>query len=219
DRCQVRGRGRGVWAEASRPVHLEMTDTLTAIYGPVLLAEAGGKASGGTGTARFNRVTALVGGPLVEMHGPEAADLTRPAGLTKFDVEADDCLFADVPGAGRPLLELVRVDPTDWKAVVSWQVKKGNWYANFDDRSPARIQPPSEGAVKEWGWDDWAANAGEPAGASRRTGKVTFAAPPADPKDLAAVKPADLAIKGTSPVTPEGGVKPARLDELPLSPE
>ena len=199
DHCVIRGKGRGVWVEVTRPVNLEMTDTLTAIDGPVLLAESGGKpGAGGMSNAKFLRVTALAGGPIVEMRGGKATDAMRASGLVKLEVEADECLFVAVPGAGRPLVELEGVEPTDWKSLLGWQVKKANRYANFDTSAEAVVAliRPVDGTAKEWGWDDWVNNVGEPASATgKRLGKVTFASFPAGLKELSAVKPADLAVK------------------------
>ncbi len=221
DHCLIRGRGRAVWVEVTRPLHLEMTDSLAALDGPVLLTEAGGKpTAGGASTAKFHRTTVLAGGPVVEMRG-KATDTMRTAGLVKVEVEADECLFVAVPGAGRPLIELEGVEPSDWKSVLGWQVKKANRYANFDAAAVvALIRPGGDGVAKEWSWDDWVGNVGEPASAAgKRLGKVTFAAPPAGLKELAAVKPADVAVKevdfpdlmGAKPL--DAGADPEKLPE------
>ena len=223
DRCLIRGRGRGVWVAASRPLQLTMTDTLTAIDGPVLLTAADGKASGSaTSEARFTRVTVLAGGPIVEMRGSKTVDAMRAAGLVKLDVEADRCLFVAVEGAGRPLVELDGVEPADVKTVLNWQVKEANWYANFSSSAVlASIRPGGDGNVKEWTRDDWIANVGEPPGADKRFGQVTFATPVTGLKDLVAVKPADVVVKMTDfpePVGPKGlevGADPNKLKDLP----
>ncbi len=223
DHCLIRGRGRGVWVAASRPINLEVTDTLTAIDGPLVLAEAGGKAAGtATSAAKFTRVTALTGGPVVEMRGGKTGDAMRTAGLVKLDVETDRCLFVAVPGAGRPLLELDGVDPVEWKSVLSWQVKDANRYANYDSGAVlALIRPAGDGSPKEWTRTDWITHVSEAADADKRFGTVVFANPVAGLKDLAAVRPADmvakaidfpdlLAAKGL-----EAGVDPADLKKLP----
>jgi hypothetical protein len=196
DRCLIRGKGRGIWAQVSRPLNLEMTNTITAIDGPVLLAEAGDKAASGSSTAKFTHVTALAGGPMVEMHGGKTSDAMRPGGLTALKVDADECLYVAVEGAGRPLVELDGVDPTEWKSVLTWQVARGNRYAGFDPAALlAVIRPGGEGMAKEWTRDDWINNLGEAPGADRRFGTVTFTAPPTGLKELAAVKPADMVPK------------------------
>lgn len=223
DHCLIRGKGRGVWVAASRPLNLAVTDTLTAIDGPLLLTEAGGKGGGGlTSEAKFTRVTALAGGPVVEMRGGKTIDAMRAAGLVKLDVEADKCLFVAVPGAGKPLVELDGVDPTDVKAVLGWQVKEANRYANFESGAVlAAIKPGGDGVPKEWTRDDWIAHAGEPAGADKRFGMVTFAAPVTGLKDLAALKPADAVAKAidfpdlTGTTDLDAGTDPTKFDKFP----
>jgi hypothetical protein len=225
--CLIRGRGRGVWAQAGRPLTLDVTNSLTALDGPVLLAEAGDKvAPGAASAAKFTRSTVLAGGPVVEMHGGKSGDAMRVSGLAKLDVEADKCLFVAVPGAGRPLVDLDGVDPADWKTVFGWQVKDANRYANFETSAAlAVVRPGGDGAAKEWTRDDWIANVGESAGADKRFGQVTLAAPPTGRKDLAAVRPADVAAKAfdfadlTGAKALDVGVDPADLKKLPLPPE
>ncbi|QJW94892.1 serine/threonine-protein kinase [Frigoriglobus tundricola] len=194
--CLVRGRGRGVWVGASRPVTLEMTNTLTALDGPVFFAEAGGEAVAGTSTAKFTRVTVLAGGPVVEMHGKSAE--ARSSGLVKLDVETSRCLFVAVKDAGLPLVELDGVEPTDWKTVLGWQIKEGegNRYVNFDPSADlAVIRPGGDGLEKRWTRTDWVANIGEPTNADKRFGTITFAAPVPLLKGLAAVRPADVVAR------------------------
>lgn len=220
--CLIRGRGRGVWVGASRPVNLVVSNTLTALNGPVFFAEAGGEAVGaGPSKAQFTRVTVLAGGPVVEMRG-KTAD-AKAAGLVKLEVEADRCLFVAVRDAGRPLVELDGVDPTEWKTVLNWQVKEGNRYANFDASAVlAVIRPGGDGALKEWTRDDWIGNVGEPLAADKRFGSVTFAAPAPTLKELAAVKPADVAAKTVDfpdlmdPKALDVGVDPNEWKKKPL---
>jgi serine/threonine protein kinase len=196
DHCLVRGKGRAVWVEVSRPFTLDVTDTLTALDGPVICAEAGGKLTGSTSsTARFTRATALAGGPLVELHGAKAGD-PKGAGLVKLDVEADECLFVAVPGAGRPLVEVDGVDPTDVKSVLEWKVKKPNRYANFEAGAVlAVIRPGGDAMTKEWMRDDWLGNFGELPGADKRFGTIAFAGSVTGLKDLATLGPADVVAK------------------------
>lgn len=196
DHCLVRGKGRAVWVEVSRPVNLEMTHTITALDGPVLLTETGGTPGAGTSSAKFTRVTALVGGPLIEMRGGKAADAMRPTGLVKLEVESDRCLFAAVPGAGRPLVELDGVDPTDVKSVFTWRATEGSRYAGFDTSAElAVIRPGGDGMPKAWLRDDWISNVGEPPGADKRFGSITFASPIKGRDDLAVLKPTGVAPK------------------------
>lgn len=220
--CLVRGKGRAVWAEVSRPVNLDVADCVTALDGPVLFAEAGGKVAAGAGsTATFARTTVLAGGPVVEMRGGKAGD-PKAAALTPLQLYAEDCLFVAVPGAGRPLVELEGVDPADVKAVLKWEAKKPNRYAGFDAAAAlAQIQPPGEGTPKVWTRDDWIGNTNEPPGADKRFGAVTFAGTVSGLKDLAAVKPADARAKTvdfpdlSDPKDLEAGANAGKLKDLP----
>jgi hypothetical protein len=197
DHCLVRGKGRGVWVEVSRPLHLEMTDSLTALDGPVVLAEAGGKpVPGAAGSAKFTRVTMLTGGSVIEMRGGKTTDAMRASGLPTLKVDTDKCLFVAVPFAGRPLVDLDGVDPADWKVVLTWQVTEGNRYANFESGADlAIIRPGGDGTPKVWTRDDWIGNISEPPGADKRFGQVTFTTPVTGLKDLPALKPADLVTR------------------------
>ena len=90
-------------------------------------AEPAGKASvGARSYLKLNRVTALVGGPLVELRAGKTGEMMRTGGLVPLDVDADECLFAAVPGAGQPLVEFDGIDPADAKTVLAWQVRKSN---------------------------------------------------------------------------------------------
>ncbi|MCI0705367.1 MAG: serine/threonine protein kinase [Planctomycetia bacterium] len=226
--CLLRGKGRGVWASVSRPFDLEATNTFTALDGPVILAEAGGKATGsGHSTAKFTRVTAIVAGPVIEMRGSKTGDAMKTAGLVPIDFEADDCLFAAMPGAGRALVELDGVDPADVKnQALNWRTTRGNRYASFDDRAPAAIiRPGGESTPKEWDWDRWIDFAGEPPAAGKPLGKVKFEKQPEMLKELLTIRPADVAVKMIdfpdlkTPPKPTDLGATLDLTKLPLLPE
>ncbi len=121
----------------------------------------------------------------------------RTSGLVPLKVDVDECLFAAVPGAGRSLVEFDGIDPSEVmnKQFFSWSVDHGNRYANFPEGfAVALIRPATEGTMpKEWTWGDWISRAGEPAG--NPVGKVTFENAPSGLEKLAAIKPADAAIK------------------------
>lgn len=193
--CTIRGRGRGICIQDSRAVKVEMNQTLTAIYGPLIRAESSGKMlAGARSSLKLNHVTAFVGGPIMDLHGVKAMEM-RANGLVPFDVHAEDCLFAAVPGAGSQLVELDVVDDADAKSVLNWQPgKNANHYANFDDAATVMILRPTGDAVpKEVDWNNWITFAHESGG--RPVGKVQFAKPPTKPEELAAIKPEDAQIK------------------------
>jgi serine/threonine protein kinase len=205
DKCLVRGKGRAVWAADGRSAELDLTNTVTALYGPVVYAKAGGREAGAAARCKVHltRVTALLGGPVVEVHAG-ANGGARAAGVLRVDVETDRCLFAGVPDTGRPLAEVDGLDgddPADVRMVLTWTNKadrQPNWYANIGaSDSTAEVAAfklaDEAGTRKTWGWNQWIGFAGEPGGSP--LGSVTFARKPAGPRDLAAVKPADLAVE------------------------
>jgi hypothetical protein len=192
----IRGKGRGLLVDASRPARVDLEQSLTALDGPLFLARPGGKvAPGARSLLRLNRVTAFAGGPIVELHAARAGEM-RASGLVPLDVHADECLFAAVPGAGRPLVELDGIDPTE--KVVEWQVKNGNRYAYATPERSAPvmiIRPGTEGTTpKELTLDEWI-SAHEPPAVSKPIGTVDFENAPTRLKDLAALTPADAAVK------------------------
>lgn len=197
--CVVRGRGRGVWVRVGLPVRVEFDQSLTGLDGPLYLAEPGGKPTPGSrSTLRLNRVTSFVGGPVVELRGGAKFGEMRVSGLVPLDVHADECLFAAVTGAGRPLVELDSVDPAEvsktGSGLLEWQVKTANRYAGFDSGTPVMVVRPGDGTPqKEWPRGQWVTFAGEPG--ENPFGTATFEDPPAGLKELAGLKPADAVVK------------------------
>lgn len=196
ERCVLRGRGRGVWVPVSRPVEVELVQTLTALDGPLYLAEHGGKLVPGVRSQlRLSRVTAFVGGPVVELHGGRVGAM-RKSGLVPLEVQAEACLFAAVPGAGRSLVEFNDIDATELEGkILEWKAPTPNRYADFDPSAAVMLlRPASEGvALKEWNWDQWITFAGEAGG--KPFGSVTFENPPRDLKALGTLRPADATVK------------------------
>ncbi|HEV3384236.1 MAG TPA: hypothetical protein VG097_05440, partial [Gemmata sp.] len=201
--CVVRGKGRGVWIEASRPVKVDLTHSLAAIDGPMILAEPGGKAvAGAKSTLTMNRVTAFVGGPVMEMKGGKVGEM-RASGLVPFEVHAEECLFAGVPGAGQPLVELDGIDPGEVNAILEWNViKNGNRYANFEEgTAPMVVRPGGEGnQPKEWDWLGWYSVAHEKPAAGQPVLKLMFASAPTNLKDLASIAGKNIALPDNSEV-------------------
>jgi tRNA A-37 threonylcarbamoyl transferase component Bud32 len=198
ENCLVRGRGCGVSVPVSRAFELELTNCLTALDGPVLSVKGSGKepAGGVRSVARLAKVTALLGGPLVELHGTKNGE-TRSPGLVPVELDFAQCLFAAVPGAVKPLVELDGVDPADADRVIEWSREgpnraQPNRYANFAaDAAAAVVRPPDGGDVRNWEWSQWLRFAHE---VGRPVGTVTFAAGPTGVRELGAVKPADVRV-------------------------
>ncbi len=218
ERCVLRGKGRGVWSPVSRAVKLDVEQSLSAIDGPLFLAEPGGKVNlGAKSSLRLNRVTAFVGAPLVELRGSKTGEM-RASGVVPLEVHVDECLFAAVPNAGRPLVELDGIDATEAKTVLEWKVQTANRYANFDEKAVVMlVRSGADGTtLKEFTWDQWITFAGEKDG--KPVGKVMFEKPPTSLQDLAAIKPSDAIVKSVD--FPDlTGAKPtdagAKIEALP----
>lgn len=196
--CLLRGKGRAVWIDyVSRPVEVALNNTLTALDDALFYAQAGGKnLGGGTSSLKLTRVTALTGGPILELHGTKSSDAMRPGGLLKVEVEAAECLFVAVPNAGRPLVELDGVDPAEVKSVFSWRAIKANRYANYETSAVlAVIRPQGEGFPKEWTRSAWIDNVAEPPpDAEKRFGEIRFRSPIPPLRELVKVHPDQLII-------------------------
>jgi len=223
ERCVIRGKGRGVWMPVSRAVKVDVGQSLTALDGPFFFAEPGGKQGMNARSAiRFSHVTALIGGPLVELRASEKVGEMRTSGLVPVTVEANACLFAAVPTAGQPLVELNGIDVSEIATLIPWSVQSANRYANFDNSVAMMIiRPGGEGNMpKEWNWNQWLAYASEPAGNPQ--GSVTFEKGPTGLRDLAALRPIDVELKDSTfadLVDPKPGDFGADPKLLPVVPE
>src|SRR4029079_12010207 len=134
EKCVIRGKGRGVWVDASRVVRVDLVECLTAIDGPVFFAKPGGMlVRGARSSLSLRRVTVFAGGPLVELHDGKVGEM-RASSLVPLDVQTDECLFAAVPNTRRSLVELDGIDPEDVRnrTALKWEVTSANRYANFD---------------------------------------------------------------------------------------
>jgi hypothetical protein len=190
----IRGKGRGVWIEVSRAVKIDLSQTLVALNGPMILTESAGKSvSGARSTLKLSRVTAFAGGPLVEMKAGKIGEM-RVSGLVPFEVHAEECMFAGVPGAGKPLVELDGIEPDDLKSVLEWHAtKNGNRYANFEDGSTAiAFRPGGDVPQKDWDWLRWTEFVGEPPGKPML--KLMFERSPTNLTDLPAITRKDVAL-------------------------
>jgi hypothetical protein len=219
DGCLVRGRGRLLHVPASRPFDLDLDQCVTAVAGPLVWAKAGGREAGaGTSHVRFHRVTAFLGGPVVELHGGRFGEM-RASGLVPTEVTADTSLFAAVPGAGRAIAEVdgTDLDQADPNRVLKWadRSRGSNRYANFDAGAiTVVVRPGGDTPVKEWNWDQWLMFAGE---LGRPVGTATFRDAPDDLAELAGMTPANAVVQTvtfpdlTDPKPADAGAEPDKV--------
>ncbi len=201
DGCLIRGRGRVLSVPVSRPFDLDLDQCVTAVAGPLVWAKAGGRAAdaGPVSKVRFHRVTAFLGGPVVELHGGRLGEM-RASGLVPTEVTAEASLFVGVPGAGRAIAEVdgTDLDRDDPNRVLKWEPGRGgaNRYANFDAGTiTVVVRPGGDAPAREWDWDRWLAFARE---LGRPVGTATFADAPDALGELAGMTPADAVVKSVT---------------------
>jgi len=201
DGCLIRGRGRLLSVPTSRPFDLDLDQCVTAVAGPLVWAKAGGRAAdaGPVSRVRLSRVTAFLGGPVVELHGGRLGEM-RASGLVPTEVTAEASLFVGVPGAGRAIAEVdgTDLDRDDPNRVLKWEPGRGgaNRYANFDaGAATVVVRPGGDAAAREWDWDRWLAFARE---LGRPVGTATFADAPGGLGELSGMTPADAVVQSVT---------------------
>ena len=200
DGCLVRGRGRLLSVPVSRPFDLDLDQCVTAVNGPLVWAKAGGRVAdtGPASKVRLHRVTAFLGGPVVELHGGRLGEM-RASGLVPTEVTAEASLFVGVPGAGRPIAEVdgTNLPPDDPNRVLKWESGRGgaNRYANFDAGAVTAVIRPGDAPVQEWDWDKWLTFARE---LGRPLGSAEFADAPSGLGELSGMTPADAVVKSVT---------------------
>ena len=196
--CLIRGKGRAVSVPVSRPFALEMTQCVTGLNGPVVFAKAGGReiAAMPGSTIHLTRVTAFLGGPLVELQGGSFGAM-KASGLVTTTVTAERCLFAAVPGSGPPMVEVegTELDRNDSNRVLKWTSPGPNHFANFDPSWPVVVVKPDPSSTQEWKWNEWLQFAKE---AGKLVGKVEFENEPDDLKDLLNLMSGDVKVKSVA---------------------
>lgn len=221
--CLIRGKGRALAVSSSRPFNLDMENTITGLDGPVIFANnAGRDLGGGNGSAiRLSRVTALLGGPFIELHGG-AFGVMKSSGLVQTTISSDRCLFAAVPGAATPMVEVegTDFDRSDPNRVLKWETREPSRFVNFGTTAPVIVKSEA-GGTQEWMWREWIEFARE-LSAGRTVGKVAFADEPDNQKDLSKLKPADVRVKSVDlPDLPDAKPSDAGADteKVALPPE
>src|SRR5262249_53669353 len=66
ENCLIRGKGRGVWVPDGQPFDLGVSNSVAAVYGPLLLVNGAGKDVGGSprsSVVRLSQTTLALGGP------------------------------------------------------------------------------------------------------------------------------------------------------------
>ena len=191
ERSLIRGAGAGVRVPAARPFDFDAKNSVFALAGPVvgIGPPARTPARAAVARARFDQVTAVLGGPLVQLDAGRPAAGAAAIGWVPVQVTASRCLFAALDA---PAVTIDGGDPAALAATLAWKAERPNAYANFDPKAAwMEVTPPAEmPAVKRYAAADWFAFTGEdPASA----GPVPFRAAPMSSRQFAGVDAADLA--------------------------
>lgn len=190
----VRGKGRWLWLPSSRAFEFDAANCVAAIEGPLLAIDPASRvAVDALSRVRFKRLTAILGGPVAELHAGKTTD--GGTGLVRTEVEADECLFAAAPGTIRPIIEADGLDVEAFRDALTWSrpiaSTRHNWYVNFDPSAPvAEFNLAAEGMPsKKWEWKDWLSFGDRPVG--NPVGKATFAG---SVRELNSITPADVKV-------------------------
>jgi len=205
ENCFLRGRGRGIWMQSSRPFDLDVVNTAAALAGPLLEIDAGTKppAAGAQIRVRFDRVTAAFAAPVLDFRPGR----TRPAHWVPVGIDADACLFAALE-KGVPFAAVDGADALE--KVLTWSPgPRPNWYANVlaGDTFVHVTAADATAAPMPLDGTAWFAVTQEKADESLAA--VTFAKDPAGRK-LAELRPADLEVKTVE--LPKATAKPSPTD-------
>jgi hypothetical protein len=118
----------------------------------------------------------------------------KTSGLVSTIVTADRCLFAAVPGAGQPMVEVegAELDRTAVNGLLRWTPQEANRFANFDQNLPVVIVKPDPTSTQNWTWNEWIQFAREK---GTPVGKVQFKSEPEGLKELANLIPDWVEVK------------------------
>jgi hypothetical protein len=197
ENCLIRGRGRAVWVSSARPFDLTLSNTMTALAGPVIAVDAATRAvpTGMTARVRLTRLTAALAKPLLELR-PGRTTPGRQVGWVPLEVEPERCLFAPVE-RGHPLVTIDGGDPMSPERTFAWlpALTGPSWYANFPPSATFLEVAPLDEMFEPRTLDaaGWFRQWGEQA--DRSAGAVKFDRPPESSQKLTEVHPADLAAR------------------------
>jgi Protein kinase domain len=161
ENCFVRGKGRLVSVQGSRPFGLDLTRVLVVLDGTLLDIEPSAADVMGMAAAevKLHQLTAYLTGQLLHLQAnPKQLD-TKGVGLVPAHVQASNCLFAPA-SLGAPLVRLDRVENEKQMAeLFVWEGARNNLYGYPKSQELLKIQPESLEAMplKTFDADAWLA--------------------------------------------------------------
>lgn len=193
--CLIRGTGRGMWVQAARPFHLELTNSVIATEGSFLVLDAPTRdlPNAARGKLALTRLTAALAGPLIDMRAGRGTN-GKPSWMP-LEVDTSRCLFAAV-GTPRPLVLIDGGDPAEPDQYLMWQADPPSRYLNWDRSGTMfEVRPAdsiSGAATLQLDVDEWLRRiTKEPSRSLSRNRPSRF---PTSPRALADVTATDVAM-------------------------
>ena len=157
--CTVRGEGDLVTLRASRPLELQVKESLVYLQGSLLQQQQGAAkepASGDSISIRFDHSAILTEGAMLQIHAGKSA---MPRYQHPLRVDSTDSLFARLGDQPIVLLDLPDVMEKMVPKLVDWhgqQGDRGDVFMNFDPNDAMLSVSPAENGIapqflkREW---------------------------------------------------------------------
>jgi hypothetical protein len=179
DTCLIRGRGSVVRAEAAISATISLTHVGVITEGAAAF-DFGPPTRPASLALNLTSTTAALAAPLLDLRTARRPD-DKP--VLRFDLHADNCLFAAQDKTTDPLVRVLGLDPAAAEKPLTWTTSGGN---RFDGWTTfAEVQTDETAEPKKWDaaeWRKWSGEADTPA--------VSLKKPPVS---KATAKPTDLA--------------------------
>ena len=203
----IRGRGRLLNIQGSRPFEADIKNSLVVVDGLLLdiYPSAGDPSAAGSSFVRLNNLTHCGTGPLVHLRASEKKnDPATPAGLARTEITATNCVFLPVGESPGPLILAERIDTKE--QLATWLMWRGrNTVISMDKKRPAIEMRPVDLAANPFKifdaehWNELAVEDNEPLGTVKLDGNLPS---PVRAGFFMGARPAEFRIKSISPKLP-----------------
>jgi hypothetical protein len=161
EKCTVRGEGDLVTLRASRPIDLQLKDSLVYLQGSLLQQQQGAAkepASGDGISIRFDHSAILTEAAMLQIH----AGKMTPRFQHPLHVDSSDSLYARLGDQPLVLLDLPDVMETKVTQIVDWKSRegeRGDVFVNFGATDPLLSASPAENGIAPQFFDrEWREN-------------------------------------------------------------
>jgi hypothetical protein len=219
----LRGKGRLLNVKGSRPFELDVKNVLAAVDDSLIDIDpsTADPSSAGNGIVRLNRVTAYLGGSLLNFRASERKGEMGPAGLARTEITANDCVFTPAGGAAEPFVRAGRLDSREQADKWFGYRGKNNVYGYDKKKVMLELRPAEVDAmpIAVVDGDRWLEKTLEPVDPDPfAVVSFEYRLPDAGQREkFGAVKPIDFQVIRFEPQRPDGSAEvgaPAALPEL-----